>query len=302
MLANRINDCVSYLNSQTRYILSKILVQRAILVGFLINQEELLRGEKFNTFWKEVASNLVILCCSICTRTILFEARYLFMHFKRFAYVIDGDLKIENIRVPLKLSKRHLLLLSKHCNNEVQQDTFIEIIMRYSLNVSQLKAKLFLGITSKHMDIQLTIGDLIIKKSYDLSCLGIDETLSENKIRDIIVANITVFIKIVMGDNWGFLPNNAISIGGRPKYLDLVFYNVVMHRYLIIELKSRWLVSDIDRATSQIISYTRAYDEILDLTFQKRTIGIVLGKEPIGSEYFNSAANTENIFYAGFII
>lgn len=50
MLANRINDCVSYLNSQTRYILSKILVQRAILVGFLINQEELLRGEKFNTF------------------------------------------------------------------------------------------------------------------------------------------------------------------------------------------------------------------------------------------------------------
>jgi hypothetical protein len=46
----------------------------------------------------------------------------------------------------------------------------------------------------------------------------------------------------------------------------------------------------------------KAYDQIIDFTFQKKSIGLILGKKPIDRLYFNSTETVENIFYSGFII
>ena len=299
-MATEINKFSRYINSQTRYIISRIKVESAIFVGFLINKEELKRNEKFSVFWKEVGDSLESMGCCYSRRSALFEARRLYAIFKRFTNVIDGDLTIDNIRVPLKLSKKHLLLIASYCTDESQQDIFIEKVVRQCLNTS--RAALISGIPSKQKDALLMIDDLVVKTSYDLSCLGIDKTWNENIIKSYIIKNISIFIKIVLGNNWSFLPDQNIFIGGRAKYLDLVFYNVVTHRYLIIDLKCGCLVSDIDRAKSQIISYTKAYDKYLDFSFQKKTIGLILGKEPIDSLYFNSTGTCEHIFYSGFRI
>ena len=84
--------------------------------------------------------------------------------------------------------------------------------------------------------------------------------------------------------------------------MDLVFYNSISHRYLIVDLKCSRLVADIDRAKNQIASYKQGYDAKLDYAFQKATIGLILGKEPIDREYFYSTATTENVFYCSFTI
>jgi len=75
-----------------------------------------------------------------------------------------------------------------------------------------------------------------------------------------------------------------------------------MNRYFIIDLKCGRRVSDIDRAKSQMISYVKAYNQYRDFTYQKETIGLILGKDPIDSVYFNSTETPECIFYAGFTI
>jgi len=49
-LPEQIYNFVNYLDNQTEYIVSKMAVKRAIFIGFLINQEELLRGEAFSIF------------------------------------------------------------------------------------------------------------------------------------------------------------------------------------------------------------------------------------------------------------
>ena len=301
-LANQINSFVDYINNQTRLIVSKIKVQRAVFIGFLIHQEELKRGEKFNTFWKEISHTLESMACKFNSRSVLFEARRLYLTYKRFVNVIDGYLAIDNISVPAGLSIKHLLLIKKYCSNEEQQDRFIQKVKSGSLNANELKYQLLLGITSKGDDILLTIDDTSVKTSYDLSCLGIKKNWSENDIKKHIIKNIPIFIKTVLGPDWGFFPNKKINIGGRRKHPDLVFYNVEKNRYFIIDLKCGCLVSDIDRAKSQMISYVKAYDQYRDFTYQKKTIGLILGKKPIDSVYFNSTETPEYIFYSGFKI
>ena len=49
-LSNRINSFINDIESQTKYIISKLIVKRAIGIGFLINAEEQRRGQKFNVF------------------------------------------------------------------------------------------------------------------------------------------------------------------------------------------------------------------------------------------------------------
>lgn len=204
--------------------------------------------------------------------------------------------------MPLKLSKKHLLLIATHCSNETQQDIFIESVVRQSLNTVELKTKLLLGTAATSKGALVQVDDLVIKTSYDLRSLGIDSSWGEKAINKHIIKDISTFIKLVLGNNWSFLPDQSISIGGRDKYLDLVFYNVIAHRYLVIDLKCSSLVSGIDRARSQMTSYVKAYDLSIDFTFQKKTIGIILGKAPIDSEYFNSSGALEYIFYCEFKI
>lgn len=217
--------------------------------------------------------------------------------------VIDGELFLENITVPLGLSKKHLLLIASLTNGNVfQQDHFIKRVIRERLNVNELKGQLSLGLNLKNENDLLVVYDLLIKKTYDLRSLGIKASWGEVQINQHIVKNISKFIKVVLGTNWGFLPDQHVYIGGRKKNLDLVFYNVFTHNYLIIDLKCCSLASSMDRGKSQMISYVKAYNQGLNLSFQKKTIGLILCKEPIDRVYFDSTGTVESIFYSGFQI
>ena len=301
-LPEKIYNFVNYLENQTEYIVSKMAVKRAIFIGFLINQEEFLRGEAFSIFWREVSCSLEMMGCKQSSKQVLFEARMLYLTFKRFTNIINGYLTIDNICILLKLSKKHLFLIDKHCITELQQDLFIRKVVWGSLNTIELKSQLLLGVVSKNKEVLLRIGNTNLRTSYDLSCLGIGDEWNENSIKAHIEKHISTFIKIVLGGSWSFLPTQKTWVGGCDKYMDLVFYNVEEHRYLVVDLKCSRLSSDIDRAKSQMASYVTAFDRRLDLKYQKKTIGLILGKQPIDSVYFNSTDVQENIFYSGFRI
>ena len=166
----------------------------------------------------------------------------------------------------------------------------------------ELKAQLLLGVTS-NLNVLLKVGNMEIKKNYNLSCLGIDNTWNENAIKKHLMENISNFIDIVLVEpSWGFFTKAKYTIGSCKKYPDLVFYNIREHRFLIIDLKCASLASSVDRAKSQMTSYVEACNNQLDWTFQKQTIGLILGKEPINDEYFNSTSTRDNIFYCAFTI
>lgn len=223
-------------------------------------------------------------------RSTLFEAKRLYLAFKRFTFIFEGSLAVENIRIPDRITKGHLLLIAHYCQAVDQQDFFITKIISQGINQSDLKKQLIAGIGLLGPNDFFRVDDLIIKRSYDLRCLGIDRMWNENKIKKHILNNMVRFINLVfVVEGWVFIEENRLCFGGRKKYLDLVFYNTVYCRYVIIDLKCSCLVAELDRAKSQIVSYVKAYDEKLDLRFCQRTVGLVLGKEPIDCVYFNAS-------------
>jgi predicted nuclease of restriction endonuclease-like (RecB) superfamily len=300
-LPDRINSFINDVASQTKHIVSKLIVKRAIGIGFLINEEERVRGEKFNLFWKEVSCILESLGCNYSSKRVLFEAKVLYLAFKRFTTVIDGYLAIDNISIPFGVSKKHLLLIDRYCVDKTQQNIFILKVIENSLSTNELKAQLLSGVVSDP-NVLLMVDNLAIRKNYNLNCLCIDNTWNENAIKKHLIKNISSFIDIVFGPYWSFLPNAKSIIGECKKYPDMVFYNVKEHRFLIIDLKCTCLASSVDRAKSQMTSYVEARDKRLDLRFQKKTIGLILGKEPINELYFNSTGVRDNIFYCAFTI
>ena len=56
---------------------------------------------------------------------------------------------------------------------------------------------MILGVTLKQKYTLLRVDDLIVKTSYDLSCLGIYKAWNEGKIKTHIKENTSFFIKVV---------------------------------------------------------------------------------------------------------
>jgi len=223
---------------------------------------------------------------SFHSRTSLFEAKRLYNEYKRYTRVINGNLHLDNISIPPALSKKHLMLIANASSDCSQQDLFIEKVVRNSLTSDNLKKELEASIPKQNNNYLLIINNLILRKKYDLRSLKIKNKMGENQIRNHIINNISCFIKIVLNNGFSFLPNQNIFIGGATGFLDLVFYDVIHHRYLIIDLKSGGKnISEINRGRSQMVSYVQAYDNVIDNSFQKKTIGLILGKEPIDIMY-----------------
>jgi hypothetical protein len=241
------------------------------------------------------------------SRSSLFEAKKIYTTFSRFGKIINGRLDLVNIEIPPQLSKKHLLLISKYCLTSIQEDVFIEKIIHHSLNSRDLKLELIrsLPVKIEGNDTLLCLDGLDVKQNYDFSCFQILDHEKEKEIEKRLIEQIGVFIKIVLGtgSGWSYLPFETIFFGGRNCAVDLCFYSTVHHRFCIVELKENCNKKGaMDGLKNQIAGYVKGYDKKIDLRFQKKTIGLVLGKKPLDKEYFFATQTIENIFYVGFDI
>jgi hypothetical protein len=300
-LANNIIQTSQYCKKVIKVTCAKVAVYKAFLIGFFICKLEILSGKLFGTFWAQVHDLLGDLCEPKLSRSWLFEARLLYLRFQRFGRVINDQIHLSNLNLHPILTKKHLNLLIKYCNSEKQENYFIEKTINGSLSAGQLKVDLELSIPSKNEHF-IKIGGLPIKHDYCFKTLQIGDLWSENEIKAHIIKNIPQFIGLVLSSEWAFLPGQTIFCGGVRKFPDLCFYNVISHRYLIVDLKVSSFSGDIDRAASQINSYVKSKDACLDLQFQCKTIGLILGKKPINATYFGSLGENSNIFYSSFTV
>ena len=184
-LAEQLHQFNKYTDSQTRNLLSRIRVQRSMVLGFLIHQEEIKRGINFQQFYSEISESLRDLGCRYHSRTLLFESRRLYSIYARFTKVINNKLSIENISIPLSLSKKHLLKIASKCKDEETQDIFINKVIERSLTVDQLVDVLNVEV-SDELDVLLIVDNLKIKNLYDFNSLEIKMNWLENEIKKLL--------------------------------------------------------------------------------------------------------------------
>ena len=115
-----------------------------------------------------------------------------------------------------------------------------------------------------------------IRDSYDFTFLGLEKKSRENKVRQALVEKVARFM-LDLGAGFTYAgQERTLDVGGDAFRLDLLFYNVRIHRYFVIEIKTRkFKPQDI----GQLGFYMTAIDEqVRDKQVEGQTVGILLCK------------------------
>ena len=128
-------------------------------------------------------------------------------------------------------------------------------------------------------------GD-IIKDPYVFEFLGIpeDKPVLESNLEKALVEHIEKFL-LELGKGFMFVgTQQRITLGNEHYYVDMVFYNKILHSYVLIELKTKKLMP---AAVGQLNMYLNYYAEEVNEENDNPPIGIILctDRDFLGAEY-----------------
>lgn len=119
------------------------------------------------------------------------------------------------------------------------------------------------------------LAEQTFKDSYNLSFLGATEKVRENKLRAMLVDRAARFI-VELGVGFSYVGKAmTINVGGEDFEMDLLFYHVILHRYVVIELKTRRFKP---QDLGQLSFYMSAVDRQVKSKQDGKTIGLLLCK------------------------
>ena len=123
-----------------------------------------------------------------------------------------------------------------------------------------------------------------LKDPYKLEFLGLTEGVKENKLRQALVDRVADFL-LELGTGFAFVGKKvALEVGGDPFEMDLLFYHLRLHCYVVIELKTGKLKPE---HVGQLSFYMTAVDKQIKTSLDGPTIGLLLckSKNKVVAEY-----------------
>lgn len=124
----------------------------------------------------------------------------------------------------------------------------------------------------------------IIKDPYVFDFISAAAPLLEKDLEDAMVAQITQVL-MEFGSGFSFLGRQyPLHVGEKDYYIDLLFYNVKLHCYFVVELKT---VDFEPEFAGKLLFYLSAVDGELKSEFDNPTLGLLLckGKDKVVAEY-----------------
>ena len=122
---------------------------------------------------------------------------------------------------------------------------------------------------------EITKPSDIIKDPYVFEFLGIpeDKPVLESDLEKVLVEHIEKFL-LELGKGFMFVgTQQRITLGNEHYYVDMVFYNKILHSYVLIELKTKKLMP---AAVGQLNMYLNYYAEEVNEESDNPPIGIIL--------------------------
>ena len=123
-----------------------------------------------------------------------------------------------------------------------------------------------------------------MKDPYIFDFIPFNEDMKERDIEDALVGDITKFL-LELGTGFAFLGHQYhLNVGGEDFYIDLLFYNLNLRSYVVIELKTGEFMPEY---AGKLNFYLSAVDGILKKESDNPTIGLLLckSKNNIIAEY-----------------
>ena len=121
-------------------------------------------------------------------------------------------------------------------------------------------------------------GDLaqaITKDPYNFDFLSLRQNYNEKELKDALMDNIQSFL-MELGTGFAFVGREyRLAVGQTEQFIDMLFYNISMHCYVVVEVKVReFTPADI----GQTGTYVEAVNRILCKEGDGPTIGVLICK------------------------
>lgn len=195
--------------------------------------------------------------------------------------------KEQIVQAPLgQLTWYHHITLIEKVKNIDERMKYAELTVKNGWSRNVLLHQIELG-TAKRVGKALTnfkntlpeidsdLAEQTLKSSYNLSFLGADEKIKENRLRAMLVDKVAKFL-LELGAGFAYVGKAVpINVGGDDFEMDLLFYQLQLHCYFVIELKTRkFRPADV----GQLGFYMTAVDRQVKAPSDRKTIGLLLCK------------------------
>jgi predicted nuclease of restriction endonuclease-like (RecB) superfamily len=131
---------------------------------------------------------------------------------------------------------------------------------------------------------QSDLARQVLKDPYNLEFLALGDEVREHALERGLIAHIQEFL-LELGVGFAFLGSqHRLDVDGRDYYIDLLFYHVRLHCYVVVEVKT----VEFEPAFAGTMNfYLSAVDDLLRTPGDQPSIGIILckGKSTVVAEY-----------------
>lgn len=128
------------------------------------------------------------------------------------------------------------------------------------------------------------LAQQLTRDPYDFNFLSLDKKYKEKNLKDALMANIESFL-LELGSGFSFLGREVrLEVGRKEKYMDMLFYNLKLRCYVVVEVK----VEDLDSENlGQIGLYVSEVNRQLRKEGDNPTIGllVVARKDELFAKY-----------------
>ncbi len=149
------------------------------------------------------------------------------------------------------------------------------------------------AITNFQQTLPATESDLaqaITKDPYNFDFLTIREKYDEKELKDALMDNITKFL-LELGNGFAFCGREVrLEIGDTENFVDMLFYNIKLHCYVVVEVKVEEFNS---RDMGQLGTYMVAVNHTLKGEIDGPTLGLIIckSKDNIKAQYALEASS-----------
>lgn len=208
----------------------------------------------------------------------------------------DGELQRETIRPQIGdfenefifcIPWGHTKLIIDRCKNSVEKALFytkktIEnnwsraVLLNFlDTDLYERQGKAITNFSDTLPTIQGELAQQLTKDPYNFDFLTLSERYNEKELKDALMDNITKFL-LELGNGFAFVGREVrLEVGETEKFIDMLFYNIKLHCYVVLEVK----VSEFDSSyAGQLSTYVVAVNHQLKEPEDKPTIGLLVCK------------------------
>lgn len=123
--------------------------------------------------------------------------------------------------------------------------------------------------------LQSDLAQEITKDPYNFDFLSMTENYREKELKEALIDNITKFL-LELGTGFAYMGREyRLEIGKTEKFLDMLFYNLTLRSYVVVEVKVNRFDSE---NVGQLGTYVAAVNHLLKRPEDNPTIGLLICK------------------------